>query len=176
MNRMRISRAMGLVGVAATTVTLIALTWLGTISATRSERAGTVAGIDADMASQAALLVEQVQVDLLEVDQTLRVLAHAWEAEPDHFRLLSWRSDLVLLNEISPDVFVTDERGSIRDSTLLELVGSEVRDLDYFRALAERRLDDGRMFISPARSAGWFGSGTSTWRARCTTAMARSPA
>ena len=150
MNRTRVSQAMGLVGVVAATAILIALTWLGTISATLTDRAGTAASIDADVASQAALFVEQVQVDLLEVDQTLRVLAHAWEADPDHFRLLSWRSNLVLLNEISPDVFIADERGTVRDGTVPELVGSEVRDLDYFRALAERIFDDGKMFISPS--------------------------
>ena len=119
MNRTRVSHAMALIGIVAVTVILIALTWLGTISATLTDHAGTAASIDADVASQAALFVEQVEVDLLEVDQTLRVLAHGWETDPDHFRLLSWRSNLVLLNEISPDVFIADERGTVRDGTVL---------------------------------------------------------
>lgn len=150
MNRMRVSPAVGRVGIVAATVILVALTWFGTIRATLTERAGAEASIDAGMARQAALLVEQIQVDLLEVDQTLRVLAHAGEADPDHFRVLSWRSNLVRLNEISPEVFIADDRGIVRDGTVLELVGSEVGDRDYFRALAERIFDDGRMFIGPS--------------------------
>ena len=138
---------MRLAGIAAAAI-LIALTWLATFSATRSERADAEARIAANVASQAALFQRQVEVDLLEVDETLRVLAHAWEIDPDHFQLLSWRGNLVLLNEISPDVFIADERGVVRDSTVPDLVGSEVGSLDYFRALAGRIFDDGRMFIS----------------------------
>jgi signal transduction histidine kinase/DNA-binding response OmpR family regulator len=150
MNRTRVSQAMRLAGVAAATAILIALTWLATLSATRSEHADAEARIAASVASQAALFQRQVQVDLLEVDETLRVLAHAWEIDPDHFQLLSWRGSLVLLNEISPDVFIADERGVVRDSTVPDLVGSEVGSLDYFRALAERIFDDGKMFIGPS--------------------------
>lgn len=150
MNRTRLSHGMGLVGIAAATVILIALTWFGTISATRTERAAAEASIDADVASQAALFVEQVQVDLLEVDQTLRVLAHGWEADPDHFRLVSGRSHLVLLNEISPDLFIVDERGTVRDATVPRMVGSEVRDRDYFQAFSQRFVDDGKMFTTPS--------------------------
>jgi signal transduction histidine kinase/DNA-binding NarL/FixJ family response regulator len=153
MNRTRVSQAMRLAGIAAATAILIALTWLATLSATRSERADAQARIAASMANQAALFQRQVQVDLLEVDETLRVLAHAREIDPDHFHLLSWRDNLVLLNEISPDVFIADERGIVRDSTVPDLVGSDVGSLDYFRALAGRIFDDGKIFISPSTIA-----------------------
>jgi hypothetical protein len=150
MNRTRVSPAMGLVGIVAATVILVALTWLGTIRATLTERAAAAAGIEAGMARQAALFEQQVRVELLEADQTLRVLAHAWEADPDHFRLLPWRGNLVLLNQISPDIFIADDRGTVRDGTVPEWVGSEVGDRDYFRTLAERIFDDGKMFIGPS--------------------------
>jgi signal transduction histidine kinase len=146
----RASQALWLGGIVAATVILIALTWLGTFNVARSGRAEAEAHIEASVANQAAQFEAQVQIDLLEVDQTLRVLAHAWEADPDHFNLLSWRSDLVLLNRISPDLYIADERGIIRDGTVPEFVGSDVRGRDYFRTLAERIFDDGRMFIGPS--------------------------
>jgi signal transduction histidine kinase/CheY-like chemotaxis protein len=153
MNPTRVSKAMRLAGIAAATTILIVLTWLATLSATRSERSDAQARIAASVANQAALFERQVEVELLEVDEALRVLAHAWEIDPDHFHLLSWRDNLVLLNEISPDVFIVDERGIVRDSTVPDLVGSDVGSLDYFRALAERIFDDGKMFISTSTIA-----------------------
>jgi hypothetical protein len=53
MNRMRISQATGLIGILAATQMLIALTWIGTISATRSQRAEAEAHAAANVANQA---------------------------------------------------------------------------------------------------------------------------
>ena len=145
---------LGLAGLIVVISILVGLTWLGTFAVTRTQRGQDEARIAASLASQTALFEEQVQVDLLEVDQTLHVLAHAWAADPDHFQLLSWRDSLVLLNRISPDLFIADEHGTIRDGTIPESVGSDVGDRDYFRALAERIFDDGRMFISSSTLGG----------------------
>src|SRR5262249_47495142 len=114
----RVRERTGVVGILAAAAVLIALTWLGTISATSSQRAEAEARIAADMANQAMAFEQHVQTELLEVDQTLRVLAHAWQSDPERFRLLPWRSHLVLLNEISPDVLIADERGNVRDGTV----------------------------------------------------------
>src|SRR5579863_1800527 len=118
MNRMRISQATGLIGILAATQMLIALTWIGTISATRSQRAEAEAHAAANVANQALLFKDQVQRDLLEVDQGLHVLGHAWENDPANFRLLGWRNQLLMLNTISPDIFIVDEHGIVRDSTV----------------------------------------------------------
>jgi signal transduction histidine kinase/DNA-binding response OmpR family regulator len=149
MNRMRVSQTMGFAGVAAATLILVGLTWFGTFSATRSQRTEAEARVEAREANQAALFAEQVQVDLLEVNQTLRLLAHAWETDPDHFHLVSWRNDIVLLNTIGPDLFIADEHGIVRDASVPELVGTDIQSLDYFRALSERIVDDNEAFISP---------------------------
>ncbi|MEJ0017067.1 MAG: PAS-domain containing protein [Acetobacteraceae bacterium] len=146
--RKRVSQITGLVLILAATVALVTLTWLGTLSAVRVQHAEAEARVEADVMNQAMVFEQQVQVDLLEVDQTLRLLAHAWEADPAHFRLYPWRSHLVLLNEISPDVFIADERGTVRDGTIPDAVGNDIAGRDYFRALAERIFDDGKMYIS----------------------------
>jgi signal transduction histidine kinase/DNA-binding response OmpR family regulator len=151
MNRTRVTQATSLLAIVAATLMLVALTWLGTLTATSTQRADAEARIEANMANQAAVFEQQVQIDLLEVDQTLRVLAHAWEADATHFHLIDWRENLVLLNQISPDVFIADARGAVRDGTVPEAVGGNVRDRDYFRSLAERISDDGKMFIGRSR-------------------------
>src|SRR5579871_2647726 len=143
-NRPRVSQSTGLIGIVIATVTLIALTWFGTISATRSQRTEAEARIAANVENQALLFKEQLQRDLLEVDETLRVLGHAWEIDPNRFRLLPWRDQLVLTNRICPDIFITDEHGVVRDSTVPESVGTHVDGSDFFRSLAERIFDDGR--------------------------------
>ena len=150
MNLRSSSQLAGLVGTVAATVALIALTWIGTLSATHSQHAEAEARVAARVANQADLFEEQLQRQLLEVEQTLRILAHAWEADPTHFNFLPWRPQLVLLNEISPTIFVTDDHGIVQGGTVPEAVGSYVGDRDYFRYLAERIFDDGRMFIGPA--------------------------
>jgi signal transduction histidine kinase/DNA-binding NarL/FixJ family response regulator/HPt (histidine-containing phosphotransfer) domain-containing protein len=149
MNRKNGGRLLGLVGIVASTVTLIALTWIGTLTATRTERADAEARVSANVANQAQVFDEQLQRKLLEVDQTLRILARAWETDPGRFSLLAWRGQLVLLNDLSPNVSIADERGTVHHDTVPEAVGLNVSERDYFRYEAERVFDEDRMFISP---------------------------
>src|SRR5690242_13930985 len=150
MNLRTTPRQLGLGAIVAASLVLISLTWLGTLHAVRSHRTEAEARLEANVASQVALFAQQVRMSLLEVDEELRTLTHAWESDPEHFRLLSWRNQLVLLNEISPDLILVDKRGRIVDGTTSELVGSDVSDTDYFRALAKRRADDASLFVGPS--------------------------
>jgi signal transduction histidine kinase/CheY-like chemotaxis protein len=147
---MTIRRLLGLGAIIASTLGLIALTWLGTASAVRGQRAEAEARAQTLVANQAMVFAQQVRVSLLEVDEELRMLAHAWEADPEHFRLLAWRSQLVLLNEISPDVFITNEHGQVTDSTANDAVGAAVTNSEFFRALAVSGANDGKMFVGPS--------------------------
>src|SRR5690348_16001697 len=140
-------RRLALGGIVAACLVLVSLTWFGTLSAVRSQQEAAEARVETTVASQATLFAHQVKVSLLEVDEELRTLAHAWESDPEHFRLLPWRNQLVLLNEISLDLILVDKRGRIIDATIPDTVGSDVADQDYFRALAKRPSDDGSMFV-----------------------------
>jgi signal transduction histidine kinase/DNA-binding response OmpR family regulator len=147
MNLRRSSRAVALVSILAATVTLIALTWVGTLSATYIQRTEAQARVAASVANQAELFEQQLQRQFLEVDQTLRILAHDWEVDPAHFDMMALRNELVLLNSISPTVFIVDEHGIVRGGTVPEAVGSYVGDREVFRYEAGRVFDDGQMFI-----------------------------
>src|SRR5579872_3826784 len=137
----------GLVGIIAATLMLIVLTWVGTISAVRTQRAEAETRVAASVRNQAELFEEQLQRQLLEIDQTLRIIANAWEADPAHFDMLTSRNLFVLLNDISPTVFIVDDHGTIQGGTVPQVVGSDVSDRDFFRYEATRTSDDGRMFI-----------------------------
>ena len=137
--------------VVAAAIALIAVTWGTTLIAARSQRAEAEARLAASVASQAGAFADKLQRQLLDMDQTLRILAHAWESEPRSFSLLTWRSQLVLMRELSADILITDEKGIVRHDTVPEAIGRDVSDADFFRDATERLFDDGRMFIGPAR-------------------------
>ena len=141
-------RLVGLACIIVGAAALIALTWLGTLNATRSRRAEAEARVAANVANKALVFQAQLQRQILEVDQVLRILARDWAANPEHFDMLAWREQLVLLKDISPDVEITDETGTIRQDTVPDAVGTRVADSDYFRYEAERKFDDGQLYIS----------------------------
>ena len=142
------SRLLGLLGIVAGTLTLIALTWIGTLTAVRTERTDAEDRVTADVANQAQIFEEQLQRKLLEVDQTLRILARTWETDPGSFDLATARRQFVVLNDLSSQVFIADEHGIVQHDTVPATLGTDVSTRDYFRYAAEQTADDG-MFISP---------------------------
>jgi signal transduction histidine kinase/DNA-binding LytR/AlgR family response regulator len=148
MNRKDGGRLLGLVGIVAGAVALIALTWFGTLNATRSQRAEAEARVAANVANKALVFQDQLQRQILEVDQVLRILTRDWEADPNHFDMLAWRDRLVLLRDISPDVAIVDETGIVRQDTVPDAVGAQVGDREFFRYEAARPFDDGQIYIS----------------------------
>jgi signal transduction histidine kinase/DNA-binding response OmpR family regulator len=150
MHRAPVGQIMGFAGITVAAVTLIALTWIGTLSAVQTQRAEAEKRVAASVANQATVFEERLQVDLLEEDETLGTLALAWRMDPDHFRLAPWRTHLVLLNSISPELFIADASGIVRDGTVAEPIGSSVLERDFFRSLAGQTGGDSAMFISPS--------------------------
>src|SRR3954451_17513297 len=94
------SQQLGLAAIVLASLLLIALTWFGTFSAVHGQQAAAEARVETGVAGQATLFAQQVRVSLAEVDEELRTLAHAWESDPEHFRLQPWRNQFVLLSEI----------------------------------------------------------------------------
>jgi signal transduction histidine kinase/DNA-binding response OmpR family regulator len=83
----------------------------------------------------AANYAEQINRQLLALDQTLETIVQEWEADPDHFRLETWRARSRVLTGISGEMFLTDENGIVRQSPMGEFVGRNVSDLDIFRTI-----------------------------------------
>ena len=154
------SRLLGLLGIVAGTLTLMALTWIGTLTAIRIERTDAAERIVADAGNQAQIFEEQLQRKLLEVDQTLRILARAWEADPANFDLSAARRQFIVLNDLSSQVFIADEHGIVQHDTVPATVGTNVSRRDYFTYEAAQAADEDRLFISPTT----MGTVTRQWQ------------
>jgi signal transduction histidine kinase/CheY-like chemotaxis protein len=141
---------LGSVAILAAFLGLIVLTWAGTLRAIQKERVEDAARVTATVVNQAVTFSEQVNRQILGLDQTLRILVHAWEADPRQFDLETWRHQSVVLSGISRDMLLIDENGIIRQSSVPEAVGRNVRERGYFRDAAGRPLNMDRLYIGPA--------------------------
>jgi signal transduction histidine kinase/DNA-binding NarL/FixJ family response regulator len=112
---------------------VIAVTWVGTLSAITAQRQEARARVLARVANQAASFQQDVQRQVLELDQTLRILIGGWQADPAHFDITTWRDRAIALSDISHDLLLADNHGRIVQSTVPEAVGASVANEDYFR-------------------------------------------
>jgi signal transduction histidine kinase/ActR/RegA family two-component response regulator/HPt (histidine-containing phosphotransfer) domain-containing protein len=137
-------------GILLAAACLIALTWVGTLRAIDAQRQENTARVTATVANQALTFTEQINRQILGLDQTLRILVTAWETNPRQFDLEAWRNQAVVLNGLSRDMVLADEKGVIRQSSVVEAINQNVSNLDYFVALAQQADPADRLFIGPA--------------------------
>jgi signal transduction histidine kinase len=151
---------MGRILLCASGLAVVLLTWTGVYEAIRTHRSAALAEAGTEAASRSVLIGEQLRRQLLTVDQTLRILVHAWQHDPAGFDLSGWSQDIVALNDAALQIFLTGPQGTIRASTRPELIGKEVSGRDYFRHEASLPADDGRMFMGSLRQ----GDVTGRWQ------------
>ena len=63
------------------------------------------------------------------------------------FEAAAWAPRVVVLTEVTLQVFVADPTGVVRSSTRPEIVGNDISGRDYFRHEADLPADDGHMFV-----------------------------
>ena len=140
----------GAFGIILGAAALIGLTWMGTLRAIDAQRLENAARVSATLNNEALTLTEQINRQLLALDQTLQMLVTARENNPKDFDLEAWRSQASVLNGISRDMVLTDASGTVRQSSVLPAINSDVSGLDYFRALSAPGAPANEMFIGPA--------------------------
>ena len=126
---------------------LIALTWLGTLNALRTEARSAIAHANAEIANKALLFETQIRRRLLAVDQTLSILEDEWERDPVNFDLSYWYRRARVLSDLALYAYITDPRGIITLSSRPELVGVDMSSQEAFRNRAAKASDDDVMFI-----------------------------
>ena len=126
---------------------LIALTWLGTINALRTEEQAAVGHANSELATKALLFENQVRRRLFAVDQTMRSLEDEWERDPSGFDLDAWQRRARVISDPGVYFYVTNAQGIIQISSRRELVGVDVSSQEGFRNRAGLRADDGDLFI-----------------------------
>ena len=129
------------------TVLLVALTWIGTLAAIRTQRAAALAHIETDATNKALLLEEQLRRQFLAIDQALRLIQLQWQRDPQGFDLESWSRQVVAANDIALQLILSDADGRAVASSRPSIVGTDVSMRDYFRHAAGLLADDGRMFV-----------------------------
>ncbi len=140
-------RMFGRFAVVVAAAVLVALAWAGARDAIRAHRTEARARVHAEMLGKALAFEEQVRRELLSIDQTLRILQYEWQRDPAHFDLAARSNQVVALNDVSLQLFITDAQGIVRSSTRPAIVGTDVGGRDYFRHEATLPADDGRMFV-----------------------------
>jgi signal transduction histidine kinase/CheY-like chemotaxis protein len=129
------------------TLVLIALTWIGARDAIRAHRVEAQARVHAEILGKARTIEEQLRRELLSLDQTLRILEYEWQRDPQHFDLVARSGQVVVLNDVSLQLFIADAQGIVRSSTRASIIGTDVSGRDYFRHEADLPADDGKMFV-----------------------------
>jgi signal transduction histidine kinase len=112
---------------------LIAVTWAGTLSAIHAQARQAEARIATRVTNQAVSFQQEIRHEFLALDQTLRILAAGWQADPQHFDLNVWRGRTAALFDLSSDMLLTDKNGTVTQDTAPGLIGTNVATADYFR-------------------------------------------
>ncbi|HEY1931173.1 MAG TPA: PAS-domain containing protein [Acetobacteraceae bacterium] len=129
---------------------LIGLTWFGTLSAISAQRQVALDRMTARAENQATNFASEIDRQFLVLDQTLRIMAGAWEADPTHFNLQDWHDRAVALKGISVDMLMADDHGRVIQSTIPEAVGLDASGTDYFAYALQHGGADDQTFIGPA--------------------------
>ncbi len=126
---------------------LVALAWIGERDAVRTHRSEVRARVQAEILARALTLEEQVRRELLSLDQTLRILEYEWQRDPDHFDLAARARQVVVLSDVSLQLFIADARGIVQSSSRPAIIGTDISKRDYFVHEASLPADEGKMFM-----------------------------
>ena len=140
-------RRFGQALVIAAALALIALTWIGARDAILAHRTEARARVQAEVVGKALAFEELLRREMLSLDQALRILEYDWQRDPTGFDLAAWSGQVVALNDVSLQLFITDAQGIVRSSSRASFVGADMSGRDYFRHEAALPMDDGRMFV-----------------------------
>jgi signal transduction histidine kinase len=126
---------------------LVALAWIGARDAIRAHRSEARARVQAEVLAKTLALEEQLRRDLLSLDQTLRILEYEWERDPDNFDISARSAQVVVLSDVSLQLFIADAQGIVRSSSRPAIIGTDVSNRDYFRYQASLNVDNGKMYV-----------------------------
>ena len=119
-------RRLGRAAMVVAALVLVALTWIGVRDAIRAHRSEARARVQAEILAHTLAFEEQLRRELLSLDQTLRILEYEWQRDPQHFDLAARASQVVVLNDVSLQLFIADAQGIVRSSSRPAIIGTDV--------------------------------------------------
>ncbi len=149
--RLHSAEVLASIGILVATATLIALIWLIPPRSSEAQQNDLRARIEATVSSQSVVLADEMRRELLGIEQSLRILKQAFQADPDHFDINAWDKQMPALTDVTDDAFVADAQYIIRhDINPAEVglgIGSQVPGM-FGRATDKPERDEG-MLIDP---------------------------
>jgi PAS domain-containing protein len=111
------------VGVFAAALALIALVWISELRSVAAFHNEIQARVEATVSGQALVLATEVRRELLGVEQSLKLLKQAFQANADHFDIQAWAAQMPALTDVTDEVFVADNEYIIEQDTNKASVG-----------------------------------------------------
>jgi len=121
--RLQPTEVLASIGVAVVAAALIILVWINASRSIASESSEMRAHIEATVTGQAVVLADEVRREMLGVEQGLRILKQAFQADPSHFNIQAWRVQLPALTNVTDDVFIADAQFVIQQDINPQSVG-----------------------------------------------------
>jgi PAS domain-containing protein len=112
--RLRSAEVLASLGVLVAAATLIALIWLVASGVIQAQRTDLRARVEVTVAGQSLVLADEIHREMLGVQQSLRILKAAFQADPDHFDMGAWREQMPALTDVTDDAFIADSQYIIR--------------------------------------------------------------
>jgi signal transduction histidine kinase/CheY-like chemotaxis protein len=141
-----LSLALILIGAAG----LIALTWTATLTAIARQHAQAEADITAHAERRVRDVADALNRQLLDIDQSLRMVVGAWQYDPAHFDLQAWQSRAVALRGISGGMQMLDEHGRIIQSTVPPTGGLDASGAGKILSAIQLRATGEPAYVGPA--------------------------
>jgi len=112
--RLHSAEVLASIGIVIAAATLVALIWLIPTRSIEAERNDLRARIEATVSSQSVVLADELRRELLSIQQSLRILREAFQADPDHFDINAWLKQMPALTDVTDDAFIADAQYIIR--------------------------------------------------------------
>jgi signal transduction histidine kinase/CheY-like chemotaxis protein len=141
---------LSVVVILATSAGIIGLTWRTANRTIEDQRSEAEQRTKATVDGVAASYAEQLGRQIMALDQALDTLVRDQEADPRRFNLEAARERARILTGIARDMFLADENGVIRQSSVSDFLGQSVADLTVFRDAVEHTDDKPRLYLGSA--------------------------
>jgi signal transduction histidine kinase/CheY-like chemotaxis protein len=125
-------------------------TWYMARKTVAEQRQEAIQRTNTTVTGLAGIYADQINRQIIALDQTLDMMVKDWSADPRRFNLETSRAASNVLAGISRDMFLTDENGIIRQSSVPEFIGQSAADLDVFRDAAEHANDRPKLYLGGA--------------------------
>ncbi|MSP02817.1 MAG: response regulator [Acetobacteraceae bacterium] len=140
----------GILLILAAAAGVIGYAWYAAIQSTAAQREDALVRANGIAGGLAAAYTDQITRQILALDQTMDLMVKEWEADSRRFNLEAMRARARVLTGISRDMFLADENGVIRQSSVPEFVGQSIADLSVFRNAAEHTNDKPKLYVGGA--------------------------